>query len=292
MKRKWTRAHTLAAGVVLIVLTNAVALGGVMMNRSREPESRLTLTERELPLSYDSLTQRENSGIALRLDWRVLGEQAADLDYADYGSQPAWLDAARMVALGFDVPAGEPMAESSKRYARQLPRQALVVLEFDGPTWQKAVDRAQAAAERHATAAAANPGNELLADRAKSARAQVALERSASSRLFAVDAGLDAVVLRARYPDRSRYLILRATIRPNVIGSDESRQHLGGYLSEIAIDRINVPYTFRPQLIELRDAPRPSVGNRPPRYEVRLAIGQRLEPWIERLAPLPDPPAR
>lgn len=291
MNWKWTRARTLAAGVVLIVLSNAVALGGVMSNRSGEPESRLTLTERELPLSYDSLGRRENSGIALRLHWRVLGEQATDLGYADYGLQPAWLDAARMAALGFDVPAGKPTAESSKRYARQLPRQALVVLEFDGPIWQKALDRAQAAAERHARAAAANPGNEPLADRAKSARAQAALERSASSRLFAVDAGLDAAVLRARYPDRSRYLILRATIRPNVFGSDESRQRLGGYLSDIAIDRVNVPCAFRPQLMALRDAPQPSVENWPPRYEVRLATGQRLEPWIEQLAPLPDPPA-
>ena len=45
---KWTRGHTLAIGIALIVLTNAVALGGVWWNRSATPESALTLSQREL----------------------------------------------------------------------------------------------------------------------------------------------------------------------------------------------------------------------------------------------------
>ena len=42
----WTRGRTLAAGAALILLTNAVALSGVFINRSGEPESRLMLSER------------------------------------------------------------------------------------------------------------------------------------------------------------------------------------------------------------------------------------------------------
>lgn len=297
MNKTWTRLHTFAAGAVLIVLANAVALGGVFLNRSGEPESRATLTERELPLSYDSLNPRENSGLALRLDWRVDDDdERAGFGYSGYGMQPAWLDADRMAALGFAVPpgnaAGELPAEARERYVRQLRRQVLVVLEFDGPAWRRALARAQAATARHAAAAAANPGSAEFAERAKSAGEQFALEQNGHSRLFAIDAGLDAATLRARYPDRSRHVILRATVRPSVVGNEQRRYRLGGYLDGIAIDRINVPFALRPPLEALRNVARSAAEERPPRYEVRLATGQRLEPWIEQIAPLPARTAR
>ena len=68
---RWSRAHTLIAGAALIVLTNAIALVGVAYNRSGEPDSTLTLTRRELQMSYRWWRDRENSGIALRLLWRM-----------------------------------------------------------------------------------------------------------------------------------------------------------------------------------------------------------------------------
>ncbi|HCZ13091.1 MAG TPA: hypothetical protein DHV85_00540 [Candidatus Accumulibacter sp.] len=114
----------------------------------------------------------------------------------------------------------------------------------------------------------------------------LALEEAHASRLFAIDAGLDSDALRARYPDRSRHLILRGTVRPIVRQHDE-QHHLAGYLDKITIGQINVPFALRPLLEPLRDIGRPAPAERTPRYQVQIVIGQRLEPWIESLSSLP-----
>lgn len=295
MMKPWTRAHTLIAGIALIVLTNAVALGGAYFNRSGEAEARIVLTERELDFGWDSMDRHENSGMALQLNWRVEGRDDDGIEYAYLGrySTAAWLDQAHMVALGFDVPspsgaAGADEDEASeRRYRRQLTRQALLVFEYDGPSWQRALLHAREAAARHAAAAAANPGSEKFANKAKSAAEQAANESSANSRLFAVDAGTDAAVLRARYPDRSRYLILRGNVRPAVLDVGGKPPVFGGSISDIAVAQVNVPLELRAELDRIRDAPGQRVLGGPPRYEVRIATGQRLEPWIEQVTALP-----
>lgn len=281
----WTRWHTLFAGAALIILSNAIALSGVAVNRSGEPESRSMLRERELVLPYGGDRQAENSGLALRLNWRILD---ADDEYPDYGystsgARPAWLDATRMAALGFHITSGKVTPEAREHFVRQLPRQVLVVLEFEGPAWRQAVERARTSTARHAAAAAANPGSQEFAKKAKASRDGLSLEETHASRLFAIDAGLDAKALRARYPDRSRHLMLRGTVRPTVRQHDE-QYRLAGYLSEIIIDQVNVPFALRPLLEPLRDIGRPAPTERTPRYQVQIAIGQRLEPWIESLS--------
>lgn len=297
MMKTWTRAHTLIAGTALIVLTNAVALGGVYFNRSGEGEARVVLTERELGFGWEGMDRHENSGLALRLNWRVESSDDEGIDNAYSGlySPPAWLDQARMAALGFDVPSrsgaaggdGDGDGATERRYRRQLPRQALLVLEYDGPSWQRALVRARTAAARHAAAAAANPGSEKFADEAKSAAKQAANESSANSRLFAVDAGTDVAALRARYPDRSRYLILRGNVRPAVLHDKGKPPIFGGSISDIAVGQVNVPLDLRAELDRIRDAPGQRAPDSPPRYDVRLATGQRLEPWIEQVRALP-----
>jgi len=144
---------------------------------------------------------------------------------------------------------------------------------------------------RRTAAAAANPDSKAFAEQAKAALDNLAIEEGHASRLFAIDAGLDAAVLRARYPDRQRTLILRGTVRPSVRSSD--RQHrLVGYISAIAIDRINVPFAWRWPLEPLRNSSRPAASERTPRYQAQVAVGQHLEPWIESLTTLPgDRPA-
>ena len=280
----WNRGRTLAAGAALILLTNVVALSGVIVNRTSEPESRLMLSERELSLPYRGYRQAENSGLALTLTWRVLNadEEGSDYGSSTYGVQPTWLDAAHLATLGFKTSAGNVTQETSERLARQLPRQVLVVFENAGPAWRQAVERARGGAARQAAAAGANPGSEAFARQAKAGQERVALEENHYSRLFAIDAGLDATTLRSRYPDRSRYLILRGTVRPTLHRHDRQYQ-LGGYISEVAIDHINVPFALRPLLEPLRNAPQPLPDASTPRYELQLTVGQRLEPWIEML---------
>jgi hypothetical protein len=286
--KAWTRARTLAAGATLIVLTNAAALAGAFLNRNAEAESRTTLSERELALPYGGYRQAENSGLALQLNWRVFDENPDHWDhgYARHGGQPAWLDAAHLATLGFDTTAGAATSEARQRFTRQLPRQVLLVLELEGPAWQQAVSRARENAARQTAAAAANPGSEQFAKQAEAGRARVALEETHASRLFVIDAGLDADALRRRYPDRSRHLIVRGSVRPAERGQDGDH-HLAGHVSQIAIAQVNVPFALRPVLEPLRNAPSPAPDQQAPRYEVQLAIGQRLEPWIERVTTLP-----
>jgi len=76
-------------------------------------------------------------------------------------------------------------------------------------------------------------------------------------------------------------------VRPAERGQDGDH-HLAGHVSQIAIAQVNVPFALRPVLEPLRNASRPAPDQQTPRYEVQLAIGQRLEPWIERVTTLPE----
>src|SRR5512147_2934441 len=101
---KWTRTHTLVAGAILILATNAVALLGIVYNRG-DAESTLTLTQRELHLPYNWGFEKENSGIALTLQWRTLAEErevndGAPMNFTAFGREPNWLDKAKLTALG------------------------------------------------------------------------------------------------------------------------------------------------------------------------------------------------
>jgi hypothetical protein len=147
-------------------------------------------------------------------------------------------------ALGFDT---APVAESSegrRRFERQQRREVLLVLELAGPAWQQALARAANAA-RHEAAALANADSKEFADKAKRAREQLKAEEESNSRLFAIDAGLDLAALRAKYPDRGRFLILKAHVRPR-LDSRERKTVVTGYVSELAVPTVNVPHALRP----------------------------------------------
>lgn len=81
----WSRKTTWIAGLMIIVLTNVIALGGVAYNRAGEPDGTLVLTERELRLPYSSGLARENSGLSLTIEWRTL--QALRNGYPGYNNR-------------------------------------------------------------------------------------------------------------------------------------------------------------------------------------------------------------
>ena len=128
MTLTWSR--TLVAGIALIALTNAIALGGVAWNRSGEPESVLKLTQRELGQSYRSFFDRESGGMEVSVRWRVVTTGPYESFYPDHYGAPEWLDREKLAALGFDV---SRRPDARRRHQRLLPREALVVLELDGP---------------------------------------------------------------------------------------------------------------------------------------------------------------
>lgn len=283
---KLTPWKTLAAGAALILLANAVALVGVYLNRSGEPDSRITLSQRELSMPWGWGMAKENSGLALGLHWRVNDAAAGDYyggGYGFSGGTPEWLDQARMAALGFDVADVAGGAAGRRRFERQLQREVLLVLELAGPAWQQALQRAQENAARHEAARLANADSKEFADKAKRAQEALQREEKLNSRLFAIDAGLDRAALRAKYPDRNRYLILKAMLRPQLATRDK-KTRVTGYLSQLAATQINVPHALRPGLEPALRQHKRTPLDPSPHFEATLAVGQRLEPWIEAVA--------
>jgi len=276
--RSWSRSRTLGVGIGLIVLTNAIALGGVWWNRSATPDSALTLSQRELGLPWRSLRLTENSGLALNLNWRVAGREAGEFasGYTLNGGTPEWLDAPKMAALGFPVDTAQA-ADERRHYSRPLPREVILVMELAGPAWQRALDRARENAGRHAAAAAANVGSKQFAERAKRANDELGREENSNSRLFVIDAGLDARLLREKYPDRNRFLLLHGTVRPTTHSRERNTLQATGYVSRVGNGQIHVPHALREPLDSLRAQGEPGGGDR---FTATLLVGQRLEPWL------------
>lgn len=275
------RALTLVIGATLILAANGVALTGVAYSRSGEPESRLTLSQRELGRPWNLYGNRENSSLSLTLEWRV-PDPDADSYYAYYGNtsgRPAWLDEKRMAELGFDVQRAKGDDARRDKYISHSERQVLVVLELAGAAWQQVLERArQRVAHQESLRQASPQAKELIAAEQR-AREGLAREENENSRLFAVDVGTDLTSLRSKYPDRHRYLILQGSVGLNSAIRDNKRV-VTGYLGKLSADKINVPHQLRGTF----EALPPRTGgpaNKKPPFNAVIAVGQRLEPWIE-----------
>jgi hypothetical protein len=264
---KWS--HTLIAGGALILLTNAVVLFGARDNRDGEPDSQLLLTQRELQHSTWQET-RENSGMTLTLNWRFEQAGQSDLDsglYSVRSGMPVWLDQAKMSELGFDVDRLANAVGSRERYQELQPKEVLLVLELNDRAYQHQLQRAKDYLDQAKARLDAAPDIKELKRKAKSAEENYLHEQQSNSRLFVVDAGLDLPTLRATYPDRARYAIVHGLIRPGNVRV-QNKASVGGYISELQANRINVPFSYR------------QVFSNAEPYEVAVAFGKRLEPWI------------
>jgi len=281
MKIAWSRTRTLVAGVALIAITNAVALVGVAWNRSGEPESELTLTQRELRWPYSYGFDEEGAGLALDIRWRVLTAGQADLDYFNYHGAPEWLDRAKLESLGFDLSRRSSAARMDRRYERLLPREALLVLELDGPAFQQALERARERVAKEAAREAAGSGKKGSRDPAQSAAEQLKREETSGSRLFAVDAGLDAAALRAKYPDRARYAIVKGIVRAQFNRNRSGEGEFTGHVENLVNRQVNVPIEFRRAIGSVpRTAAWKEMAQEGSPFQITVAFGKRFEPWI------------
>jgi len=283
--------RALVAGIVMIAIANAVALGSAAYNRSGAPDATLSLTERELELPHYSGRDRDNSGLSLRLRWRVVGRESGDtarfgVPYMAYNSNPRWLDSAKFESLGVRMGRLTRATEGRSYYRRQLPKPVLLVLEMDGPAYAIVLARIRDWAAREQSLRAANPAAPELAARALDAGKTLLMEERAGSRLFIVDAGLDRAALRTLYPDRARYAIVRGAVRPHVVGPD-SALTLEGYITEVTAQRINVPHKFRSVFDSVERTSTPLGEVTTPPYSTSVAFGRRLEPWITSAARRP-----
>ncbi len=278
------RTLTLVIGAALILVANGVALTGVAYNRSGEPESRLTLSQRELARPWNWDGNKENSGLSLILEWRV-PDPDTESYYAYYGrpgGSPAWLDEKRMAELGFDVRRAKGDGTRRDKYISHSERQVLVVLELSGATWQQALERARQRVAHQESLRQASPQAKELVEAEKRAREGLAREENENSRLFAVDVGTDLASLRSKYPDRRRYLILKGNVGLRSTSRDK-KPVVAGYLGKLSAGQINVPHRLRGAFEALPPRAGGPAEKKPP-FTAIVAVGQRLEPWIEAVA--------
>lgn len=278
-KRAW------GAGFGLVLLVNAIVLGGAFYNRSGE-EARLVLSERELEIPFRWDRDSENTGLELRVKWRTPapceedcgGPEAVGFNPARASWSPDWLDEAKMRELGFSAASKE---SRTRAWQRALSREVWVVLEFDGPEHQRAIRIAERDVQTQRQESEEIPGDERRQLSFKAARERLENERSTESRLFAIDAGLDAGSLHDLYPQRDRHLIVRARVRPAYqhFGPNHPRNgRYGGWIQALSISSVHVPLQFREVFegaIPINYSERPDVH-----YSVTLAYGLRHEPWI------------
>jgi hypothetical protein len=270
----------LIAGLVIIVVTNVIALAGVAYNRAGEPDAVVELTERELGMPYRYRMNKENTGLGLRINCRVEAAQ-----YYNYGNRncrgyPVWLDKAKLIELGFKL---QPRAEKStgrQAFEKELPRKVYLVLEYNGAAHQRAVTSAEIELGEQRALLINNPGQEEFEKRVEEAQKKLDGEQFYNSRLFAIDAGLDRTRLRNSYPDTSQYILMQALIRPSRNFVDEGWIWKGS-ITDLLIDTINIPLEHRALFEPLEDVQLDRNQSRhKPRFTVRVAFGKRAEPWV------------
>ncbi len=270
----------LIAGLVIIVMTNVIALLGVLYNRSGEPDAVVELTERELSLPYRYRFNDENTGLSLSLNCR-LAEEAEYYSYASHcNGRPIWLDAEKLKSLGFDI---DLSADQQSEYAysdKYLSRPVYLVLEYDGDTYQRVLAKTEQLLANERELLTKGPDNSELQRRVENAEKRVYREQHNNSRLFAIDAGLDKHALRSHYSDSQRYLIVAGLVQP-IWGTRDDKYQLLGLISDLLIDGVYIPLEYRPLFDSFQDEPTRHYSEKTdPRYRVKLAFGQRAEPWV------------
>lgn len=277
-----THRQVLWIGLALIAVVNAIALGGAAWNRSLA-ESRLALSERELRPPYVWEDRSEDSGVALALQWRVTGRDWNDIElHAGMRGpfEPEWLTPAKLRELGFDPE--PPPIDAGRATHRSRSRRVLLVLELDGPAHARTIADREARVRRAETRAKALPADADLARAAENARQSLREERQSASRLFVVDAGVDADRLRARHPDRRHYAIVRGTVSLGWSRGQDRSWSSDATVGEIAIPRLHLS---RSQVDALGPAGRPRAHDEiaGPPFTAVVVFGRRFEPWVESL---------
>ena len=284
-------ARTLAAGLAIIIVTNLIVLGGVAYNRAGQPDAVVDLSERELSLPPLYQADSENSSMALNINCRIETETAAyNAGSADCLGNPGWLNKEKLLALGFAL---QPRQDKRPGYVREdktQPRRVYLVLEQNGDAYQRSLAGRELDLAEQQGLLANMPDKADYKRRVKVAENMLDRERHDYSRLFAIDAGLDMTVLRSRYPDRRRYILMQALVRP-VWRNTKRDDDWQGTITELLVDTIYIPLEYRAVFDSLEET-RYQTGQdgQGSHYKVRVAVGRRAEPWILAVETSPDAP--
>ena len=298
--RRLASPASVAAACGLIVVTNLAILAAAGWNRRGEPEAELSLTERELAMPV--ARQDERTGLELSLVMtheppgvvrRTARWKRYELPSINYG----WLDRAKLLELGFRVDLEPTHPDAAERYFHAMPRRVFVVVEYNGEAWNRWISgREEQVQELRREVEEGTLELRALAD----AEAVLAIDRAMRSRLFPVDAGVDADALQRRYGDRRRHAVVAGSLRPKVVQPENGVPTLSGDLLDLVVNRVHVSRRLRRHLeaflpeetweeVETRERREAESGwplPTPPRYRATLALGRRYEPWLVSVATL------
>ncbi len=207
----WIRTNrSIAAAVVWILLSNALIGMSVWLNRSGDPVTEISLTDRELGNPGWESHNAESSSIELRLRWENrLGLQSP-------GAVSRFIDREMLKELGFDVSRSADTKQGRRFYERMLPRTAIYVFTYnpDAPVGESE-------------------------DRPR--------RPFPISRLQLVDLAADIETLRERYAgDDQEYLFLRGKVRVFVDSDAEPY----GTIQGPKLTTVTLPRKFREAFLE------------------------------------------
>jgi len=267
-------------------------LAGVAYNRSGEPDATVQLTERELHWQKRwDLTDKEDTGLYLTLKWNMPGFKSHRWDYTH---KKNWLNQQKLAEMGFDTSFPLEDKKANRYYSRQLPRQAYVVLEYNGDAYRDWLKEAKERIEEIKQELIEEKKPEKKKNLENDMR-HVQRELITHSHLFAVDGGRDPELLRKQYSDKSKYIITPAVFdismhyipRKKAPPKSPKKPYLSGWVRKISIPQIHVTSDYRTFFISdiktytrtylPRDKPLSDLESR---YQVTLNYGRRYEPWV------------
>jgi hypothetical protein len=255
----------LLTGLVILLGTNLLVLGGVTYNRMGEATAHLTLTERELALPYNSSIQQENSGTSLYIDWRT--PTGADEIYYSYSTRDIKISKGELLKLGFT------QIEVENDYSVES-RELFWALEFDGALHKAEIDKAAKKYQHTLVTYEKQPNDGNLKDKKEYSK-NLEREKVSNSRLFFVEAASDYRSLVDKFSGQQNILIVKGFAKPFYNSQEESYSLMLGQLS---VSNIMVPLTHTEVFSKLTRLQAQDI--KPPRYSVDIKWGSRLEPWI------------
>lgn len=99
-----------------------------------------------------------------------------------------------------------------------------------------------------------------------------------TSRLTAVDAGLDPLRLRQQWPQADRYLIAPALLSAHQVTATRTSDSYWQLDISLINGRLQVPAEWRSFFLSL---PKGGVGAKPPVFRAHVRFGAHYEPWLE-----------
>jgi hypothetical protein len=215
------------------------------------------------PRAVIEMTERElplyldedlNTAAFLRPEWK--GPRMAREFKA--GGDSDWLDEAKLRELGFNIGPAVAGPEAMRRFTVFPAREVFVVLEY------RAGEPSAAGSQPHPMA----------------------------SRLAPVDAGLDPEILRVKFADSGRHLVVPGIVRASIEREwqDSNRSYktgrIRGYVQLLSVAQVHVPLPYARVLRGLKPASTSAylsteeAKTRGARYAVALAFGRNNEPWV------------